>query len=277
VRLRTGGAKKALSFYTGALGLSVVPRPGSAQETGLSATEDNPEMIVLREEPGAKPRAPRTTGLYHLAIRYATRRDLAHALNRLLREGHPIEGASDHRVSEAIYLSDLDGNGVELYADRPRSEWSWRDGEVAMTSQPLDLESLMASTEGETPPPEISPQTDIGHIHLHVADLAVAERFYHDYLGLTVTQRSYPGALFLSAGGYHHHVAVNTWAGKTPPPEDSVGLISYRLTVPESEILYGLQNRAPLAGYEMRTATAEDGSELVQIRDPNGNWLEVSA
>ena len=277
VRLRTGNLNRALSFYTGALGLSVVTQPGSAQEASLSATGQSPAMIVLREEPGAPQRPPRTTGLYHLAIRYPTRRDLAHAVNRLLREGHPLQGASDHRVSEAIYLSDLDGNGVELYADRPRGDWFWRDGQVAMTTQVLDLESLMASIEGEAPPPQISEQTDLGHIHLNVADLAVAERFYHDFLGLAVTQRSYPGALFLSAGGYHHHLAVNTWEGKQRPPENSVGLISYRLEVPEAEILYCLRNRAPLSGYEVKTGTAEDGSELVQIRDPNGNWLEVQS
>jgi catechol 2,3-dioxygenase len=117
--------------------------------------------------------------------------------------------------------------------------------------------------------------TDVGHIHLHVADLGAAERFYAEFLGLAVTQRSLPGALFLSAGGYHHHVAINTWAGSRLPAANSAGLISYRLEVPEKEIIYCLGHRAPLAGYESRTQLAETGEELLQIRDPNGHWLEV--
>ena len=232
-------------------------------------------MIVLHEERHATPRPPGATGLYHLAIRYPARRDLAHALQRLARSDYPIQGASDHQVSEAIYLSDPDDNGVELYADRPRAQWIWRDDQVAMTTGPLDMENLLALTEGQPAPPHVPPQTDLGHIHLHVASLAAAERFYHEFLGLAVTQRSYPGALFLSAAGYHHHLAVNTWAGNRPPPADSIGLISYRLEAPEAEILYCLGHRAPLAGYEATTEIGETGSELLQIRDPNGHWLEV--
>ena len=273
IRLRTGDLERALGFYTGALGLRIVERIGG--QVGISATGNSPAMIVLREERHATPRPPKATGLYHLAIRYPTRRDLAHALERLVRGNHPIQGASDHSVSEAIYLSDADDNGVELYADRPRSQWVWREGQIAMTTEPLDIDNLLASTEGRPALPHVPPQTDLGHIHLHVADLAVAERFYHEFLGLAVTQRSYPGALFLSAGGYHHHVAVNTWAGDQPPPGKSVGLISYRLEVPEAEILYCLRNRAPLAGYDARTELGETGSELLQIRDLNGHWLEV--
>ena len=290
VHLRTGNLERALEFYTDRLGFRLVKKTGVGASLGrtekageqeqeqevdaaLGTTESGPPLILLTEEIEAEPRPARATGLYHFAIRYPTRRDLAHALGRLLK--YPIEGASDHLVSEAIYLSDPDGNGVELYADRPRSQWTWRAGEVAMTTEPLDLESLLATTEGRRPPPHVSPQTDLGHIHLHVADLAAAERFYRDFLGLAVTQRSYPGALFLSAGGYHHHVAVNTWAGDRPPPARSVGLISYRLEVPEAEILYCLEHRAPLAGYEARTVSGENGSELLQIRDPNGNWLEL--
>lgn len=273
VRLRTGDIERALGFYTCALGLRVAER--NRRQAALSASGNLPAMIVLSEEANATPRRARATGLCHLAIRHPTRRDLAHALRRLMQLGYPIDGASDHRVSEAIYLSDPDGNGVELYADRPRSQWVWRDRQIAMTTEPLDLDNLIASVESESPPAHVPPQeTDLGHIHLHVADLAAAEKFYHEFLGLAVTQRSYPGALFLSAGGYHHHLAVNTWAGDRLAPANSTGLISYRLEVPEAEILYCLRNRAPLAGYETRTEI-HDRSELLQIRDPNGDWLEV--
>ena len=273
VHLRTGNLERALGFYTGALGLRIAERTGRG--AALSATGNSPAMIILSDEPRATPRPPKTTRLYHLAIRYPTRHDLSHALKRLMSGDYPIQGASDHRVSEAIYLSDPDDNGVELYADRPRSQWAWRNGQVAMTTEALDVDNLLASTDGQPTPPHVPPQTDLGHIHLHVADLAAAERFYHEFLGLAVTQRSYPGALFLSAGGYHHHLAVNTWASDQPPPAESIGLISYRLEVPENEILYCLRNRAPLAGYETRTEHEANGSELLHIRDLSGHWLEV--
>jgi catechol 2,3-dioxygenase len=273
VHLRTRNLERAVGFYTGTLGLRSVERTG--RKVALSPTENAPAMIVLSEASKAKPRPARATGLYHLAIRYPTRRDLAHAVHRLMRVEYPIQGASDHQVSEAIYLTDPDENGVELYADRPRSQWAWRDGQVAMTTEPLDIDNLLASTKGQLAPFNVPPQADLGHIHLHVADLLAAERFYHEFLGLAVTQRSYPGALFFSVGGYHHHLAVNTWAGNQPPPANSLGLIGYRLEVPEAEILYCLRNRAPLAGYETRTKPGANSSELLQIRDPNGHWLEM--
>jgi catechol 2,3-dioxygenase len=273
LQLRTRDLERAVGFYTSTLGLRVMQR--CAGVASLSATGNRPAMIVLSEDPHATPRPWRTPGLYHFAIRYPTRRDLAHALQRLMRAGHPIQGASDHQVSQAVYLVDLDQNGVELYVDRPRSQWVWREDQVAMTTEPLDLHAILASTESQSPPPYVPPETDLGHVHLHVADLAVAERFYSEFLGLAVTQRSYPGALFFSAGGYHHHLAVNTWAGNQSAPPNSIGLISYRLEVPEAEILYCLEHRAPLAGYDARRDIGQNGSELLKIRDPNGHWLEV--
>ncbi|MGH7967285.1 MAG: VOC family protein, partial [Limisphaerales bacterium] len=205
------------------------------------------------------------------------RRGLRQAYRRLVNSGYPIDGASDHEVSEAIYLSDPDGNGVELYADRPSTEWRWRYGQVVMTTMPLDIEDLLKAAPPEPAGGERSPRMEIGHIHLHVADLAQAERFYSEFLGLAVTQRSYPGALFLAAGGYHHHIAVNTWGSRTAPPPNSVGLVSYRIEVPVAEILYCLGHRAPLLGYETRTESQEQGGQVLKIRDPNGAWLEVQA
>ena len=274
VRLRTADVSRALAFYTSVLGLEITRRAGAS--VSLSATKQEPPLLVLTEDRTAAPRPARATGLYHFALRYPSRRALAQALLRLVRNRCPIHGASDHVVSEALYLSDPEGNGVELYADRPRSQWVWHDGQVEMATEALDLENLLAAAEGE---PEASTplrQTDIGHIHLHVADLALAERFYHNFLGLAVTQRSYPGALFFSTGGYHHHIAANTWAGKSAAPENSVGLISYRLEVPTIETLGGLRERAMRAGYETK-AEPEPGQALLQIRDPNRNWLEIGA
>jgi catechol 2,3-dioxygenase len=273
VDLRTANLERALEFYQRVLGFKTMEQKGAT--VSLSATGQAPALIILSENREAAPHPRRATGLYHFAIRYPERSDLAHALRRLARNDHLIQGASDHIVSEAIYLSDPDDNGIELYADRPRAQWVWRNGQVAMSTQPLDTVGLLGLVETEPERTDAPPGTDIGHIHLHVADLDPAERFYHEFLGLAVTQRSYPGALFFGAGGYHHHIGVNTWAGKSRAQEDTVGLVSYRLTVPVKEILYCLRHRAPLAGYEIRSQASDTCEELLQIRDPNGNWLEV--
>ena len=148
---------------------------------------------------------------------------LAQAYQRLVGRGYPVAGASDHGVSEAIYLSDPDGNGVELYADLPRAQWPWRNGEISMVTKALNLDALLAMVADEATIAEPLPQTDIGHIHLHVADLAAAERFYGEFLGFSVTQRTYLGALFFAAGGYHHHIGVNIWAGQAAPPARVLG------------------------------------------------------
>jgi catechol 2,3-dioxygenase len=273
VHLRTTNLERALAFYSGVLGLNALHGPGP--RAILSAAVGGPELIVLSESRNARPRPPRTTGLYHFALRYPGRYALAQAYQHVAGSGFPVAGASDHGVSEAIYLSDPDGNGVELYADRPRAQWPWRNGQISMVTRALNLDALLATVADEATIAEPLPQADIGHIHLHVADLAAAERFYGEFLGFSVTQRSYPGALFFAAGGYHHHIGVNVWAGQVAPPAESVGLISYRLEVPVTEILYCLSHRAPLLGYETRTESECEGTPILQIRDPNGNWLEV--
>lgn len=273
VHLRTAWLERALDFYSGVLGLKASYEPGG--QAILSAMPEKPGLLVLSEDRNALPRVPQSIGLYHFALRYATRNDLAHAYRRVVEAGYPVSGASDHGVSEAIYLGDPDGNGVELYADRPRSQWRWQNGQIAMVTTPLDLENLLARIDAKPATIAQLQHADLGHIHLHVKDLAAAERFYSEFLGLAVMQRSYPGALFFAAGGYHHHIGVNVWAGKTAPPANTVGLVSYRLEVPVAEILYCLSHRAPVLGYETQTKLQEEGYPILRVRDPNGNWLEV--
>jgi catechol 2,3-dioxygenase len=275
VHLRTARLERALDFYSGVLGLK--PSTGPDAQAILSAMPNEKGLLVFSEDRGASPRLPRTAGLYHFALRYGTRNDLAQAYRRIVQTGHPVAGASDHGVSEAIYLSDPDGNGVELYADRPRSQWRWQNSQIAMVTTPLDLDNFLGTIPDKTATKNPPAQLDLGHIHLHVADLIAAERFYSEFLGLAVTQRSYPGALFFAAGGYHHHVGVNVWAGQGVPAANSVGLISYRLEVPVAEILYCLSHRAPLLGYAAQMDSQEQGNRVLQVRDPNGNWLEVQA
>jgi catechol 2,3-dioxygenase len=275
VHLRTARLEKALEFYSGVLGLKASTGPGA--HAIFSAMPKRPALLVLSEDRDASPRLPRSIGLNHIAFRYPTRNDLAQAYRRIVKAGHPVAGASDHGVSEAIYLSDPDGNGVELYADRPRSHWRWQNGQIAMVTTPLDLDNFLAIIPPKTATTDPPPQIDLGHIHLHVADLTAAERFYSEFLGLAVTQHSYPGGLFFAAGGYHHHIGVKVWAGQGVPPANSVGLVSYRLEVPVAEILYCLSHRAPLLGYEAQMEMPEQGNRVLRVRDPNGNWLEVQA
>ncbi|MGD0262030.1 MAG: VOC family protein [Verrucomicrobiota bacterium] len=268
VHLRTTDLARALDFYQRVIGLKLRERGESG--ASLSATGGRPALLILTEDRNAVPRPQRATGLYHLAIRFPTRRDLAHALRRLVAAEYPITGASDHVIGESLHLDDPDGNGVELYYDRPRSQWPMRNGQFQMVTQPLDVGSLLGTTNGESIPANAPPQTDIGHLNLHVADLKEAETFFHDFLGLDVMARIGNTVTFLAAGGYHHHVAVNTWAGKTPAPKDSIGLISYGLAVPHDQTLAGLKERAPLFGCEARMA-----GDVLQVRDPNGHWLEL--
>jgi catechol 2,3-dioxygenase len=275
VHLRTANLAQSIPFYSDVLGLKRLEHEGP--QASFAATSTGPALVVLTEDPGATVNPGATNGLFHFALRYPTRGDLARALLRLTNRNYPLEGASDHLVSEALYLRDGDQNGIELYADRPRSQWVWRDGQVVMATEALDLDNLLSSISGK---PDLSgppPGTDLGHIHLHVADLLQADGFYHNFLGLAVTQRSYPGALFFSAGGYHHHVAANVWGSKRPAPANSVGLISYRLEAPTKEVLSQLEQRAPRAGYQTRRESGATGGDLLRIGDPNGHWLEIQS
>lgn len=231
VHLRVRNLERELAFYRDLLGFTEILRHDSIVE--LSASGKQPAQILFTESPNAIARPPRTTGLFHVAIRFPNRAELAKTLMRLIQNEYPIQGAADHLVSKAIYLADPEGNGVELYCDRPKESWRWSDGEIAMATEPLDLEALLREADGKEWA-GIHPQTDIGHVHLNVGSLASAEEFYSKQLGFDVTTRSYPGALFLSAGGYHHHIGLNIWAGRNAPrpPENSLGLISFGIGAP---------------------------------------------
>ena len=270
VHLRTANLARAVDFYERVIGFKMIECGKS--EASLSATGGAPALLVFTEDPNATPHPKQTTGLYHFAIRFPTRRDLAHAVLRLSAADYSIDGASDHDFGHSIYVNDPDGNGVELYFDLPRSEWPpRRNGRIVVTgTRPLDFDDLLAAVEGKPVPSFAATGTDIGHINLHVADLAEAEKFFHDFLGFKVTAHIGPNSKFLAAGDYHHHVAINTWAGKTPAPANSVGLISYRLEIPNGETLADLKQRAALFSYEARMT-----GDVLQVRDPNGQWLEL--
>ncbi|MDE3057032.1 MAG: VOC family protein [Bacteroidota bacterium] len=275
IHLRVSNFERSLRFYKELLGFHEISRTGSTVE--LSAAGKAPSVIALTELQNARPKPPRTTGLYHVAIRFPNRRALAEVFANLVRNGWKFQGFADHIVSEALYLADPDNNGIELYVDRPREKWEWSGDHVAMGSLPLDVDHLLAEA-GNSPAKWIDPGTDIGHVHLHVSDLGKAEKFYHGILGMDVTQRSYPGALFLSAGGYHHHIGVNVWAGRgaPPPPDDAVGLISFSVEVPDRTTVEQIRARAIEAGISPGDPT-ESGHRLsFSLDDEDKNRVVIS-
>jgi len=188
-------------------------------------------LLELQEDRAAVPRPQRSAGLFHVAILVPSRAALGRSLRRLAERRWPISGASDHLVSEALYLDDPDGLGLEIYRDRPREQWQVRDGEVAMATDPLDLQGVHGEPGAEAPWAGLDAGTSIGHVHLHVPHLDTAEAFYCGRIGFTSTLRRYPGALFVAAGGYHHHLGLNVWAGigAPPPPANAVGLRSFSI------------------------------------------------
>lgn len=269
VRLRVADLPRALRFYRDLLGFR--ERPAAPGTAALSASGAEPAQIVLEERRGARRKPPGTTGLYHVAILLPGRRELARLVRRLAAAGWPFQGFSDHGVSEAVYLPDPDGNGLELYADRPRTAWPWQDGELVMFTRPLDVEGLLAelARDPERPgEPMLHPDARIGHIHLHVADLARSEAFYHGLLGFDVVTRRYPGALFLAAGGYHHHLGLNIWAGRgaPPPPADAAGLVDFTVAVGDPAALNAIVRRLRDAGHEPYQHPAAGW----RVSDPDG-------
>jgi catechol 2,3-dioxygenase len=239
VHLRVKNLERELSFYRELLGFN----EGESHYSTVALSSSIPAndgttvgqpLIILTELPNAVRRPPRTTGLFHVAFRFPNRVGLATMLLRLMRNDYPIQGAADHLVSEAIYLADPEGNGIELYCDRSKDSWQWSNGEIVMATEPLNVEALLREAP-EREWADIPLPMDIGHIHLNVSSLTSAEEFYVRRLGFDVTTRSYPGALFFSKDAYHHHIAVNVWVGRNAPrpPENSLGLIGFGLAVPK--------------------------------------------
>lgn len=270
VELHVADLERSLAFYHGLLGLAVGERPGDHRAVVLAAGET--PLLVLHELPGARRKPPRTTGLYHLALLLPTRRELARTLARLAGARYPLTGASDHLVSEALYLDDPDGNGLELYADRPREQWTRVGHEVRMAVDPLDLDGLLGELD-DTPWSGMAPGTVVGHVHLHVADLAATRAFYGDVLGFALMQR-FPGALFMAAGGYHHHLGLNTWAGvgAPPPPPDAAGLRRFTVQLPDSAALEAVARRVREAGPHPIALP-----EGLLLHDPSQNALLLTA
>ncbi len=265
VILTVGDLESQTAFYGDAIGLREIRRDGDTVELG--APGGDTALVTLVGRPDAPPRPPRTTGLFHLALLVPTRAELARSLRRVSATGHPFTGASDHLVSEALYLDDPEGNGIEIYRDRPREEWRYADGQLEMATLPLDLDGVLASGPGDGKD-GIAEDTRIGHVHLQVADIPAAEEFYAGALGFEPTVRGYPGALFVSAGGYHHHVGLNTWAtqGAPAPPLDARGLRRYTIVLPDEATRRDVLRTAAALGLEIENDDARS-----VVTDPSGN------
>ena len=270
VRLRVADVDGLAAFYERVLGLRAVDREGGVVRLGPEGGE---QLVELEPAPGAPPAPGFSTGLFHVAVLVPDRAELARSLKRVADAGWRLTGASDHLVSEALYLNDPEGNGIEIYRDRPRDQWERDGGELRMATLPLDLQSIL----GELGPGEeangVAAGTTIGHVHLRVADIPAAGSFYNDGVGLDVTVRSYPGALFLSAGGYHHHLGLNTWQseGAPPPPEGALGLDRYELVFPDEASRDEAADRLGERGDPLRL---DDG---VLTTDPSGNRVLLTA
>ena len=268
VHLQVADLGRSVEYYERVVGLRAVAR--SAEHATLAAHGDDAPLVKLHERAGAVP-VPRRgrLGLYHFAILVPDRA----ALGRLVRhlgESRIHAGMSDHLVSEAVYLTDPDGLGIEVYADRPRSEWRREGGQVAMATIPLDVEGVLAAA-GDAPWTGLPAGTVIGHVHLFVGDLERANAFYHEALGFDRTVWSYPGALFLSAGGYHHHLGTNTWAaGAAPAGDGDARLLEWQMVLPTGEDVAEVLARLEGAGLPV---TREEHGGLV--RDPWGTAVRV--
>jgi catechol 2,3-dioxygenase len=236
VHLTVADLGRLVSFYEARLGLTVRQRDNRTAWLGAGGA-GGADLLVLHESPMAR-RVPGTTGLYHFAVLVPTRRDLARSLRRLVDTSTTLQGVADHGVSEALYLGDPEGNGIEIYRDRPRADWPVVAGQLRMGTDPLDLDGLLSELEAEGPTStEAMPGgTTIGHVHLQVADLDAAEQFYAGTLGFELRQRFGRSASFFGAGGYHHHVAANIWAGAgaPPPPPGALGLDHFEIVLNRS-------------------------------------------
>lgn len=265
VHLTVSDLERSLAFYQRSLGFQVHRRREDTAYLGAGG----PDLLVLTGRPGAT-RYRRTTGLYHFAIRVPSRLELAQVIQRVSQTRTPVQGASDHEFSEALYLADPDGNGIEIYRDRPRSEWPDFQSTLSHGPLPMDIDGVLSElARGAGSWPGLHPETVLGHMHLHVRDIPEALAFYRDVLGFDLMM-SLDTALFVSAGGYHHHIGLNIWGtqGASPAPPGAVGLRYFTIQLPSSVEVDQVASRARDAGVSVEAHPAG-----ILVRDPSQNEL----
>ncbi|MBZ5752744.1 VOC family protein [Metabacillus rhizolycopersici] len=268
VKIKVENLERSLKYYQEVIGFNVLEQ---TKTTAKLTTDGKTSILSLEQPENVVLNQGRTTGLYHFAILLPHRSDLANIVFHFIDKGIRI-GSSDHLVSEALYLSDPDGNGIEIYIDRDPSDWTWNNGEVAMTVDPLNFEDLLSNGKQEKPWEGLPVGTVMGHIHLHVSELKKTEEFYTKGLGFEVVNRYGAQALFISTGKYHHHIGLNTWngVGAPPPPANSVGLESFTLILPNEEARDHV-----VANLESIGATVTVENDIFITFDPSGNRIQL--
>ncbi|WP_286232395.1 VOC family protein [Neobacillus mesonae] len=265
VNIKVKNLDYSLNFYQNIIGLQVLEK---SDGKAVLTTDGETPLLILEQPENVTAKEAGTSGLYHFAILLPTRADLSVFLRHLIQTGYPL-GAADHYVSEALYLNDPDGNGIEVYRDRPSSEWTWNNGLVDMATEQLDAQGILGESDAEWR--GLPAGTIMGHIHLHVGDLQKAEEFYTKGLGFNVVSY-YPQAVFLSTGGYHHHIAINTWqgTGAKQPAENSVGLNWYTIVYPDVE-----SREAVVKNLQQLGASVQAEADYVVTSDPSGNRIRL--
>ena len=266
--LRVRDLATVSAYYRQVLGLEIIARTADGEVLGAGGVP----LLHLIHAPAAPGPEPGSAGLFHVAYLMPSREDLARWLVHAARIDVPVDGLADHNVSEAIYLSDPEGNGIEVYADRPRASWQWRDGVVTMGTQALDVDAIVALTDRSVDSYRAAPAgLRIGHVHLRVGEVEAARGFYQTALGLDATRPQRPDAAFLSSGGYHHHVAVNSWQSLGAPMRQpgELGLDWFAMKVGDFRLYAG--QRARLASLGTVTETAGG----IEARDPWGTTVRL--
>jgi catechol 2,3-dioxygenase len=255
-------------FYRDALGLAVLERGNDRATLGAGGVP----LVELEHHPDAKPDDPRTAGLYHTAFLMPTRADLARWVLHVARNKVPLTGASDHAVSEAFYLDDPEGNGIEVYGDRPAESWQWTGNDLKITTDPLDIDDILREVPPTAAYPGAPDGLRIGHVHLRVGDVARAEAFYRDALGLDVTRRRH-GASFMSSGRYHHHLAGNVWHSASAGRRDEAraGLSWFAFEAADAAAFDAAKARLAQTGIELRATPTG-----VEVDDPWGTRMRIT-
>lgn len=271
ITLTVRNLSESIAFYTRILKFVVHEE---TSDKAMLGSRDR-VLVKLHEDLSAIPLMPGRTGLYHFAILVPNRVELARVLHSIATTNSKWQGAADHYVSEALYFADPDGNGIEVYRDRPRSEWPYDGDQLLMGTDQLDLQGLLGElADNDEPWDEIHPDTVMGHIHLHVNDIAQAEHFYTQVLGFELVLRYGDSASFLAVNGYHHHLGMNTWAGvgAPPPPENGVGMRWFDILLPDEVDVADVVERLDHAGIEW-----DEQGDGILVRDPAGNGVRFCA
>jgi catechol 2,3-dioxygenase len=274
VHLQVADVERSLAFYQTTLGLRLLHQEGPHAQLG--ARDSDTLLLMLHERPGARAAVSRgRLGLFHFAVLLPDRPSLGRFVRHLAEIG-AASGAADHFVSESVYLQDPDNLGIEVYADRSRDTWRRVGRQLMMGTEPLDLAGLERAA-GASLWTGMPDGTVMGHIHLHVGDLAAASAFFSDGLGFDVTVWEYPGALFFAASGYHHHLGANTWAGRNaqPPAEDDAQLLEWTIELPDATALASLADNLANAGYPVARVDQNGAEPALLTRDPWGSRLRV--